>query len=283
MKRDSTIFAILLCGLMTALPVYVLAQRPVKLKVERERAVRLVKDKEYAKALPVLEKLAAADKSDREVMYALGVALLMKAVESRQPETQKRMLLRAREALLQAKSLGEGGEFLHDMISRLPLDGDDWNSEAEKLALLISLHPPYIFDEKPGNGIRLLAGYQFRAGSNFEGSGGEIYQQGDLRITYEFGLSQGFAADPKEKEKYAWYREQVINGRKVMLALVKPGLKTQFEPENPRTPEPGNILLITFALGASPKDDWTATNFQAEVLSAEEIADVILMVLTYDP
>ena len=169
------------------------------------------------------------------------------------------------------------------MISRLPADGNDRDAEAEKLALLISLHPPYIFAEKPKDGIRLLEGYKFRSGGSFEGSGGEIYKDGGLRITYEFGLSQGFAADPKEKEKYVWYRETVVNGRKVMLALVKPGLKTQFEPNDPRSPEVGNILLITFAMGEVPKADWAATNFQAEVLNAEEIADMILMVLTYNP
>jgi len=133
-------------------------------------------------------------------------------------------------------------------------------------------------DEAYG-GIRLLEGYKYRKGYTVDALIGSISKEGGLLIEFEAGLSQGYAADPKDKGKYLWYREQAVNGRKVMLALIKPGLKTVWEPEKPRSRELGNILLITFPLDGQPDH---AVNFRAEVLNAQEVADVLLMVLTFD-
>jgi hypothetical protein len=249
---------------------------------DRERAIRLIKDRNYTQALPILQGLAAANQSDREVTYALGVSLLMRAVEFHKPEQRQPMLLNARMVLLRAQKLGEDSEFLDDMIRKLPFDGNDRESEAEKIAIIISLHPPAIFSEIPEKvGIKLLEGYKYRSASNFEGSGGEIFKEGGLHIIYESGYSQGFAADPSKKEKFAWFRKQTINGCLVMFGLVKSGLRTQREPEKPRNTELGNILLVTFAQGG-PKSS-IATNFQAEILSTEELIDALLMILTYNP
>ena len=98
---------------------------------------------------------------------------------------------------------------------------------------------------------------------------------------FEAGLNEGSWADPEKEGTYSWYREQVVNGRKVRLALIKAGLKTVWEPNDGRERPPGNILLVTFQLERS---NWTHTaNFTAKIASREELADVLLMVLTFDP
>ena len=72
----------------------------------------------------------------------------------------------------------------------------------------------------------------------------------------------------------------MIKGFKVRLALIKPGVETIWEPENRRGLKPGGILLVTFLLGGH-KD--STANFTAKIGSSEELADVLLMVLTFDP
>ena len=138
---------------------------------------------------------------------------------------------------------------------------------------------PAAASDRAYGGIRLLEGYKYKKGNTVDALIGTISKHGGLLIEFEAGLNQGFAADPKEKDKYLWYREQIVNGRKVMLALIKPGLKTVWEPDNPRSPEMGNILLITFPLDIQ-RDH--AVNFRAEVLNPQEVADMLLMVLTFD-
>jgi hypothetical protein len=82
-------------------------------------------------------------------------------------------------------------------------------------------------------------------------------------------------------DTYSWYREQNVNGCKVILAMVKPGQKTVWEPENSRGMVPGNILLVTFVLSKS-NPNYTA-NFWAKVANQEELIDMLLMVMTFDP
>jgi hypothetical protein len=47
-----------------------------------------------------------------------------------------------------------------------------------------------------------------------------------------------------------------------------------------RNPTPGNILLVTFPLGSS-KDH--AANFVAKATNSGEMADALLMALTFNP
>jgi hypothetical protein len=84
----------------------------------------------------------------------------------------------------------------------------------------------------------------------------------------------------KDVDSYEWYREQTVNGRKVFLALTKAGAKTDADMWVERNGAPGNISLVTFPLGGS-KDH--AANFVAKVTNSGEMADVLLMALTFNP
>jgi hypothetical protein len=145
---------------------------------------------------------------------------------------------------------------------------------------LICFLPSYTLASDQYGGIKLLEGYKIKKDWGVDAAIWTIYKEGGLIIDFEAGPNEGFWANPKDKGKYVWYREQVVNGHKVMLALIKPGLQTVWEPDKPRSPEVGNILLVTFPLGGLP--DYTA-NFKAEILNEEELGDALLMVLTFDP
>ena len=148
------------------------------------------------------------------------------------------------------------------------------------ILLLLLTVPAGAFDE-PYGGVKLLDGYKFKRSRTIDTINGIIYRDdGGLTIEFESGISEGYAVNPKDKNKYIWYREQRVNGHKVMLALTKSGIGTVWKPENPRRSKSGNILMVTFPGRFGSLD---AANFYAEVLNEEEIADMLLMVLTFDP
>jgi len=152
--------------------------------------------------------------------------------------------------------------------------------EVVVLVMVFLLAAPVAAFDEPYGGVRLLDGYRFKRSSSVDTINGLIYKDGGLSIEFESGVSEGYAVDPKNKGTYIWYREQVVNGHRVMLALTKPGVGTVWKPEKARGSKPGNILMVTFPGRFGPHN---AANFHAEVLSEEEVADMLLMVLTFDP
>jgi hypothetical protein len=133
-------------------------------------------------------------------------------------------------------------------------------------------------DDHPFGNLKLLEGYKYKRSRTFDTVNGVIYKDGGLRIEFESGMNEGYAADPKEQKTYVWFREQEINGHKVFLALTLPGVGTRWQPITPR--RTNRILMVTFPGQLGPMQ---AANFYAEVIDDKEIADMLLMVLTFDP
>lgn len=146
--------------------------------------------------------------------------------------------------------------------------------------LFMMLCGPSFGNERSFGGVELLDGYSVRRGSAVDAVNWTIQGKNGLTIHFESGPSEGRAVDPKEKDRYAWYREQTVRGHKVLLALVKPGLKTEPDLDSERNPPPGNILLVTFPLSGH-RDH--AANFVGKVANQEEMVDMLLTVLTFDP
>ena len=119
-------------------------------------------------------------------------------------------------------------------------------------------------------GMRLLAGYEHQPLQGFDSIVGKIEKEDGLQISYEIGgvpkpgaprFGGQFSDRPKltPKDQVRWYREQVDNGQPVHLAHGK-----------------DNFLLVSF-----PQK---GMNFSVTVRSADEMAEALLMILTYpDP
>src|SRR5215208_6194966 len=92
---------------------------------ERRRAFQLYKDAKYTEALPLFEKLAAANPNDAEVAETYGFLVLTQTSYLKDPAARKQARIKGREILLRAQKLGADSALLKSMLERYPADGGD--------------------------------------------------------------------------------------------------------------------------------------------------------------
>lgn len=116
-------------------------------------------------------------------------------------------------------------------------------------------------------GMKLLPGYNHGPLQGIDSIVGEIKKEGGLRIQYEIGavvkpgaprFGGSFTDYPKTtpKAEVHWYRESVVNDQPVHMAHRK-----------------DNVLLVSY-----PEK---GMNFSVTVTNPDEMAEALLMILTY--
>ena len=90
----------------------------------RQRAFELMNSQKPLEALPLLEKLAEENPSDRDVLVRLGAALVASAVKDRNTESRKATYRRAHKAFAKAKELGDSSDYVLRMLEEIPESGD---------------------------------------------------------------------------------------------------------------------------------------------------------------
>ncbi len=134
MKLSRSIRAYILVFLLAAaiLPGY--AQTPSA--SDRERAIQLVNEGKCGEALPILEKLAGQIDDDGQIFLGLGICYWF-TFEETDPVKDKAARLKARNALLKAKTLGTSLPETDLILARIAEDGGDRsrseNTEVNKL------------------------------------------------------------------------------------------------------------------------------------------------------
>jgi hypothetical protein len=122
-------------------------------------------------------------------------------------------------------------------------------------------------DAPPPGNVQLLAGYVHEPLQGIDSIVGKISKKGGLTIQYEIGrvpkpgglaLGGDFsnAAQRLPEKDRRWLKQQVVAGEPVDIAYGK-----------------NDVLIVSF-----PK---SGVNFTSTVKTQEELADVLLMVLTY--
>lgn len=128
--------------------------------------------------------------------------------------------------------------------------------------------------------VNVLPGYTAVREQGLDVVAWRIEKPGGLIIHFEAGTSEGLAVSTRDRAKYAWYREQFINGHRVLVALVRAGAEYSADLDRERSLPAANTLLVSYPLSGH-KDH--AANFVAKVANAEEMGDALLMALTFDP
>jgi|ERR1051325_4534635 hypothetical protein len=122
------------------------------------------------------------------------------------------------------------------------------------LPLLSSSQTPKA-DPPPGP-IKLLPGYQHKTERGIDTAVGRIWKEGGTTITYDIGIYAGLEIRPDQQDRNAWYKEQTINNQTVRMVLTKErALKVEFVERH--------------------------ATFLALVPKEEDLADALLMILTY--
>ncbi len=113
--------------LMLSPPVLVLAQQGdyATYATARLHAFQLMEESKYTEAVPILEKLAAQNPKDGQVLYGLAFSLLVSERNLEDPTARKQMRARARSFFVRAKEAGESDTLSEKVLNSVPPDGGE--------------------------------------------------------------------------------------------------------------------------------------------------------------
>jgi tetratricopeptide (TPR) repeat protein len=92
---------------------------------DRKHAFELYESNKFTEALPLLEKLAVELPKDVVIQERLAYAVFASSSGTKDPETRKQQVLRARALLLHAKEMGDNSNLLQVLLDGIPPDGSD--------------------------------------------------------------------------------------------------------------------------------------------------------------
>ena len=141
------------------------------------------------------------------------------------------------------------------------------------LCLMFLLVSSLAFAEETNLGvgsINLPSGYvEHRTGTKDSRMGEIANQDGSLVIHYDIGAMAGTHMHAGRKGECTWYQEQTINGRNIAAGTVE---------------KEGTEELIITMTGHDTTDAWTLpANFWATITDSQDVANVLLIVLSYQP
>ncbi len=87
------------------------------------QAATLVQKHNITDAFPILEKLIKLNPNDADVQFMYGFSLLAKSAETKDADLQRQMTIRARNAFLRSKQLGNTEPVLDALIASIPVEG----------------------------------------------------------------------------------------------------------------------------------------------------------------
>src|SRR5882757_7703752 len=137
--RTLRIFAmVFLCFVAVSQSLSVNSQNPDTVEALNLSAQLLLKQQKYTEALPILEKLVAAEPNDMQHHFYLGFALIAQGDVTKDDAQRTALRVRARNEFLKSKELGNTEPLVDGLIGSLPPDGSDGkafsaNSKADDL------------------------------------------------------------------------------------------------------------------------------------------------------
>jgi tetratricopeptide (TPR) repeat protein len=123
-KLLSHLAALTLCALAMIYPTVALAQDTPEYQAARQRALQTYDENKFTEAVPLLEKVYAANASDVVVLSRLGFALYASTAAITDRETRRQTRARARTLLQRARELGD-----NSVLTQVTLDALEANEE----------------------------------------------------------------------------------------------------------------------------------------------------------
>jgi tetratricopeptide (TPR) repeat protein len=123
----------------------------------RRKAVELYKQYRLEQALPLIEELTVAHPQDAALQEMLGMCLLGHSVNLNDPEARRQTRVRAHQAFVRAKDLGDNTNLLQIMLTAIPEDGSaaPFSSRKDVDDAMRAAEAAYTHGDLPG----AIAGY----------------------------------------------------------------------------------------------------------------------------
>lgn len=115
----------LVCAFIITQASSVSAQTPEDVNQMRTQVADLLEKQKYIDALPLLEKILAADPQDATAHFYMGFALIAKANTIDDKAERQKLRVRARSAFVKAKELGRDDQLVLGLIQGIPPDGSE--------------------------------------------------------------------------------------------------------------------------------------------------------------
>ena len=214
----------LLVTLLTLLFLSVVIASPTPAQTEgtaelKRQATALLKENKYTEALPILEKIAAAEPNDGETQFFLAFALIGQATNTKDNAARKALRIRARQAFVKAKALNYDEPKLDAMILGLPEDGSDspgFTSNA-KANQLMEEGEALFSQGKPDEALKkyqeaLELDPKLYSAALFSG---DIYLQKEDYAKAEIWYQKAIAIDPDKETAYRYSATPLMKQRKI--------------------------------------------------------------------
>jgi tetratricopeptide (TPR) repeat protein len=114
---------LLIVSLALLAPARASAQVAAQADPDRQRAYELFDNQQFADAIPLLEKLAAKNPSDGQVLARLGIAVFGSAVTVSDAGKRQQERARGRAFLVRAKELGVTNDLIEGVLKGVATDG----------------------------------------------------------------------------------------------------------------------------------------------------------------
>jgi tetratricopeptide (TPR) repeat protein len=138
--RRFTWIAILFLCVFAGGPARIAAQTGNDLEELKRQVIKLIDEVKYTEALPLLEKIVAAEPQNARMQFYLGFALTANALQLKDESAGRALRVRARAAFVKAKELGIDEPIIDGLIQSIPSDGSSsrsYSSNVEANALMM--------------------------------------------------------------------------------------------------------------------------------------------------
>ena len=184
------------------------AQTDSNLQELKQRVAELTKQTRYTEALPLLEKIVAAEPNNAEMNFYLGFALFAQSNVTIETSDKQALRVKARNAFIRAKELEVQEPVVEALIQSLPPDGSDTGSFSQNLlANAVMIEAESLFGQ--GKLDEALKDYQKALGLDpklYHAAlfSGDVYmQRGDFTQASAW-YEKAIAIDPTKETAYRY-------------------------------------------------------------------------------
>ncbi|MCA1629456.1 MAG: tetratricopeptide repeat protein [Acidobacteria bacterium] len=209
---------LVVCLSVVFLPPAARAQTAESMPELKRQAADLMRRQKYTDALPLIEKITAAEPNDADWQYFHGFALIAKANVTKDAAARRALRVRARGAFVKSKELGVQEPNVTGLIQSLPPDGGEgaaFSQNAEANGLMVEAEA--LFSQgKLDEALKNYASALRLDPKLYEAAlfTGDVYTQRGDYAQAEIWYQRAIGIDPNRETAYRYSATPLMRQRK---------------------------------------------------------------------